>query len=129
MRNLLRSPPDQKPFSPSALCFNLSRASPRFIPCFSRSSNTLNHTFALFRRSLVFLRLSPLFIPPFLPISRSSSGLRSLFGIKLWSFMYHHPLCDVAHTLTILNIFLGTHKSEYVSICTLVFLSVYLNIS
>ena len=44
------------------------------------------------RRSLFFLRALPDAIPPFLPISRSSSGLRSVFGIRFDSFTIQPPL-------------------------------------
>lgn len=41
--------------------------------------------------SLFFLRAFPEAIPPFRPISRSSSGLRSLFGIKFLFILAASP--------------------------------------
>lgn len=49
-----------------------------------------------FCKSLFRLLTFPDAIPPFLPISRSSSGLRSVFGIKFESFTSYPPLSRFA---------------------------------
>lgn len=62
---------------------------------FLHSSDLLKfsaNSFITSRCLFFLLRLSPLLIPPFLPISRSSLGLRSVFGIKFESFTIQPPL-------------------------------------
>ena len=58
----------------------------------SFSTNASNIIRIIFLISLFFRLTSPLLIPPFLPISWSSSGVRSEFGIKFESFIYFHIL-------------------------------------
>lgn len=75
---------------------------------FLHSSDLLKfsaNSFITSRCLFFLLRLSPLLIPPFLPISRSSSGLRSVFGIKLelftWTISFHTFSRFVRASLTV----------------------------